>query len=327
MPAPSRTESMGRRHPGADPVGAAGPWPGLPGSHRWCAGAAPWLPGAGARRPAARRAGDRSLQPDHPAGAGPGGSGCVSWPPKASRWWLHCPVYLKENVEKQAGRRRVCPQHRGSAAAQRSGYGQLTAASSWISSTTRRGRRCPRPAGLEADYPAGAVAGVRRCFSTGSTPWPTCRSSGFSAALAASGQLDDYLALLRASHRPANLDQVMCRQLISVDWQGWLYDCDFNQQLGLPAGGRHLRDLLQRDPAGDPIQVAAHCFGCTAGSGSSCGGALAAMIRRLLLLLAVPCWWACSLRWICSVSSTWRPCVRPRTRCRPGGLARPCWRR
>lgn len=81
----------------------------------------------------------------------------------------------------------------------------------------------------------------------------------------------------------------MCRQLISVDWQGFLYDCDFNQQLGLAAAGdpaadaqsgcgerSHLRDLLQRDPAGDPIQVAEHCFGCTAGSGSSCGGALAA---------------------------------------------------
>jgi len=104
----------------------------------------------------------------------------------------------------------------------------------------------------------------------------------FAAALEASGTLEDYRALLRASHRPANLPQVMCRQLISVDWQGWLYDCDFNQQLGLPAPAAagalqrpHLRDLLQRDPQGDPIRVADHCFGCTAGSGSSCGGALA----------------------------------------------------
>jgi hypothetical protein len=69
-----------------------------------------------------------------------------------------------------------------------------------------------------------------------------------------------------------------------VDWQGYLYDCDFNQMLGLPArlGGAqpaarpHLRDLLQQDPAGAPIRVADHCYGCTAGQGSSCGGALEA---------------------------------------------------
>jgi hypothetical protein len=68
---------------------------------------------------------------------------------------------------------------------------------------------------------------------------------------------------------------------LSVDWQGRLFDCDFNQQLGLPlapasAGARaHLRDLLRTDFAGAPIAVADHCYGCTAGQGSSCGGALA----------------------------------------------------
>jgi hypothetical protein len=68
----------------------------------------------------------------------------------------------------------------------------------------------------------------------------------------------------------------MCRSLISVDWQGWLYDCDFHQMLKLPPPGprRHLRDLLHWDPAGAAIRVADHCFGCTAGGGSSCGGAL-----------------------------------------------------
>jgi hypothetical protein len=63
-----------------------------------------------------------------------------------------------------------------------------------------------------------------------------------------------------------------------VDWRGFLFDCDFNQMLGLPAGGvdpqRHLRTLLEHDPSGEPIAVADHCFGCTAGAGSSCGGAL-----------------------------------------------------
>ncbi len=98
----------------------------------------------------------------------------------------------------------------------------------------------------------------------------------FAAVLRAQGQLESYQELLRASHREANLQAVMCRQLISVDWQGQLFDCDFNQQLALPLGGkpRHLADLLDRDPAGDDIAVAGHCFGCTAGSGSSCSGAL-----------------------------------------------------
>ena len=98
----------------------------------------------------------------------------------------------------------------------------------------------------------------------------------FAAVLRAQGQLESYEELLRSSHREANLQAVMCRQLISVDWQGQLFDCDFNQQLGLPLGGkpRHLADLLVGDPAGEGIAVAGHCFGCTAGSGSSCSGAL-----------------------------------------------------
>ena len=96
----------------------------------------------------------------------------------------------------------------------------------------------------------------------------------FAAQLRAAGELEPYQLLLERSHNPANLNQVMCRSLINVDWQGHLYDCDFNQMLGLTAQKTHLRDLLAWDPAGGPIAVASHCFGCTAGSGSSCGGAL-----------------------------------------------------
>ncbi|MBA5604199.1 arsenosugar biosynthesis radical SAM protein ArsS [Duganella sp. FT3S] len=110
----------------------------------------------------------------------------------------------------------------------------------------------------------------------------------FGSALISKGIFNDYMRLLKGSFVGANLDQVMCRNLISVDWQGQLYDCDFNQQLGLalspasswcapmPAARPHLRDLLAVDPAGQPIKVADHCFGCTAGKGSSCGGALGA---------------------------------------------------
>ena len=100
----------------------------------------------------------------------------------------------------------------------------------------------------------------------------------FARQLELQGQLADYQQLLVEAHNPANVEAVMCRGLVSVDWQGHLFDCDFNQQLGLPpaGSGRHLRDLLNVDAlaADQPIQTAPHCYGCTAGAGSSCGGAL-----------------------------------------------------
>ncbi|MCR6496525.1 arsenosugar biosynthesis radical SAM protein ArsS [Thermomonas sp. S9] len=98
----------------------------------------------------------------------------------------------------------------------------------------------------------------------------------FGSWLISKGQFVPYMKLLKDNHHDENLDAVMCRSLISVDWQGYLYDCDFNQQLELPLSGRrrHLRELLAQDFAGESIAVADHCYGCTAGCGSSCGGAL-----------------------------------------------------
>lgn len=101
----------------------------------------------------------------------------------------------------------------------------------------------------------------------------------FGSLLVSKGQFDSYLETLRRAHQPANLPNVMCRTLISVDWQGYVYDCDFNQMLGLPlringTPRTHLRDLLNAELEGRPIMVGEHCYGCTAGQGSSCGGAL-----------------------------------------------------
>jgi radical SAM/Cys-rich protein len=101
----------------------------------------------------------------------------------------------------------------------------------------------------------------------------------FGTILLAEGQFDAYLALLRNAHLDRNLEGVMCRNLISVDYRGFVYDCDFNQMLDLPltgAKGRrvHLSELMDEDIVDNPINVAGHCFGCTAGQGSSCGGAL-----------------------------------------------------
>ena len=101
----------------------------------------------------------------------------------------------------------------------------------------------------------------------------------FGSTLVSQRRFDDYMALLVASHRDENLEAVMCRSLVSVDWQGNVYDCDFNQMLGLPlaqAGRRPVKIGELAVPAleGAAITVRDHCYGCTAGQGSSCGGAL-----------------------------------------------------
>lgn len=98
----------------------------------------------------------------------------------------------------------------------------------------------------------------------------------FGSTLIGKGLFHPYMQLLKDNFQADNLEQVMCRSMVSVDWQGHLFDCDFNQQLALPLVGsaKHLRDLLQDDLGAHPICVADHCYGCTAGQGSSCGGAL-----------------------------------------------------
>lgn len=101
----------------------------------------------------------------------------------------------------------------------------------------------------------------------------------FGSTLVSKGQFGAYMRLLKDTFHQENLGNVMCRSLLSVDWQGYVYDCDFNQMLGLPLRIAHqprvrLADLMQVDLTGNPIEVADHCFGCTAGQGSSCGGAL-----------------------------------------------------
>ena len=101
----------------------------------------------------------------------------------------------------------------------------------------------------------------------------------FGSTLVSKGEFEDYITLLRGSFSSENLSKVMCRELISVDWQGLVYDCDFNQMLGLPLlidGNKrpHIRDVRPVNLEDQPIGVADHCYGCTAGSGSSCGGEL-----------------------------------------------------
>ena len=132
---------------------------------------------------------------------------------------------------------------------------------------------------LEADYrrELGTQFGIvfSRLFTLANMP-----IARFGSTLVSQGTFGAYMQLLRGAHHPANLDGVMCRSLVSVDWRGYLYDCDFNQMLGIPIAPagmrrRHLSDLLEGDLQDETIAVADHCYGCTAGQGSSCGGALA----------------------------------------------------
>ncbi|MCB1667938.1 MAG: arsenosugar biosynthesis radical SAM protein ArsS [Porticoccaceae bacterium] len=113
--------------------------------------------------------------------------------------------------------------------------------------------------------------------------------SRFGAVLLAKGEYSNYLDLLKSNYSTDNLHTLMCLSTVSVDWQGNLYDCDFNQMLALPMlapvlsrstsliasdSRPQLRDLLDTDFCGQSITVGDHCYGCTAGQGSSCGGAL-----------------------------------------------------
>ncbi|MDB5939789.1 MAG: Radical [Polaromonas sp.] len=135
----------------------------------------------------------------------------------------------------------------------------------------------PGQQALQADYKRELLAHFGIVFNElfALTNMPIQR---FGSTLVSKGSFDSYMDLLKNSYQQQNLAGVMCRSTVSVDWQGWLSDCDFNQQLGLPLGNsglqRHLRDLLKTGLDDQAIRVAGHCYGCTAGQGSSCGGAL-----------------------------------------------------
>ncbi|TCK18985.1 radical SAM/Cys-rich protein [Thiogranum longum] len=132
---------------------------------------------------------------------------------------------------------------------------------------------------LEADYREALRArygiGFSQLFVLANMP-----IQRFGSTLVSRGEFESYMELLRGAHRPENLSTVMCRSLVSIDWQGYVYDCDFNQMLGLVwqsgQGTRiHISDLAEEPIEGREIAIADHCFGCTAGQGSSCGGAIA----------------------------------------------------
>ena len=195
------------------------------------------------------------------------------------------PCYLEDNVDRQRGKGVFDKSIRALHALNALGYGTDERLPLSLVYNPQGPSLPPDQAKLEADYrhKLGDELGIRftRLYVLANMP-----IARFGSTLVSKGQFRDYMRLLRSAHQPANVANVMCRSLVSVDWQGYLYDCDFNQMLGLPLrdnahGARlpnrrlHLRDWLDRDLADNPILVADHCYGCTAGQGSSCGGALA----------------------------------------------------
>jgi radical SAM/Cys-rich protein len=185
------------------------------------------------------------------------------------------PCYQADNVDRQRGAGVFARSIAGLQELNRHGFGQPGSGLELDLVFNPQGAVLPPPQRqLEEDYRQVLAQDHGVVFSRllALTNMPIQR---FAQALGPEG-LERYDRLLRLHHRQENLAGVMCRSLLSVDWQGRLHDCDFNQQLelGLPAP-RHLRDLLDWDPCGGPIGVGGHCFGCTAGAGSSCSGSLA----------------------------------------------------
>ena len=190
------------------------------------------------------------------------------------------PCYLEDNVDRQRGKGVFTGSIVGLKRLNALGYGKSGSPLELSLVYNPQGASLPpaQPA-LEEAYRAhlGANFGVEftRLYTLANMP-----IQRFGSTLVSKGQFHSYMQLLRSSHRDENIGAVMCRTLLSVDWQGNVFDCDFNQMLGIPLAvpGRRrvkLTDLIGRDLAGNPIAVADHCYGCTAGQGSSCGGALA----------------------------------------------------
>lgn len=189
------------------------------------------------------------------------------------------PCYLAENVDAQRGDGVYHKSIRALKRLNELGYGQEQSGLT-LTLVCNPGGAClpPDQTRLEAGYRRELADrhGIRftRLFTL--TNMPIAR---FGSTLLSRGEFDDYLRLLKSAMCPANLDNLMCRSLINVDWRGWVYDCDFNQMLGLPmvADGRqevYLADLVGVDLEDQEIVVADHCYGCAAGQGSGCSGAL-----------------------------------------------------
>ncbi len=189
------------------------------------------------------------------------------------------PCYLEDNVNAQRGDGVFHDSIEGLKKLNALGYGKANSGLTMNLVFNPQGAVLPPPQGpLEAAYKTHLKEHYEIEFNQlfTITNMPIKR---FGSMLISKGKFEDYMTLLRDSYNNDTLSAVMCRSTISVDWQGYLYDCDFNQMLALPAPlaqkpRMHINELNRVDVEGQPIIVKDHCYGCTAGQGSSCGGAL-----------------------------------------------------
>ncbi len=191
------------------------------------------------------------------------------------------PCYLQENVDKQRGLGTYNASIEAIRRLNAVGYGREGSSLKLDLVYNPVGSSFPPPqAALEADYKRELKARFKIVFNVlwTITNMPIKR---FHDYLVRNGQLAAYKQKLQEAHNPNTVDAVMCRSLLSVDWEGIVFDCDFNQMLELPLGAYvsgtetpHLWDLEPRLLLSQDIATASHCFGCTAGAGSSCTGSL-----------------------------------------------------
>jgi radical SAM/Cys-rich protein len=187
------------------------------------------------------------------------------------------PCYTRDNVERQRGRDVFDRSIEALRALNALGYGRAGSPLRLDLVYNPLGASLPPPqAQLERDYrrELGEAFGIEFHQLLALANMPIKR---FAAQLERSGERAAYQSLLVARFNPAAVPHLMCRFLVSVDYRGRLFDCDFNQQLELAPGApaRTLWDIDSLDQLDETqIATAAHCFGCAAGAGSSCGGAL-----------------------------------------------------
>ncbi len=190
------------------------------------------------------------------------------------------PCYLEDNVDSQRGKGVYQKSIEALRLLNRLGYGSDDESRSLTLVYNPTGPYLPPPQDrLEQEYKTFLAEKFDIEFTQlfTITNMPIAR---FGSTLISRGEFETYMNLLKSSFSAANLDGLMCLNQLSIDWQGYVYDCDFNQMLNMNVrdpenrAKLHLRDILEARLDNIPISVADHCYGCTAGQGSSCGGAL-----------------------------------------------------
>ena len=188
------------------------------------------------------------------------------------------PCYLEENVDRQRGKGVFNTSLNGLRRLNRLGYGTGGDLMLNLVFNPQGASLPPAQCALETSYKEMLDREYGICFDQlfTITNMPISR---FGSTLLSKGEFHSYMQLLRDSFSNDNLQTVMCKSLLSIDWQGYLYDCDFNQMLNMPLAHNgtpraHISELGGADIEGSLIRIGEHCYGCTAGQGSSCGGAL-----------------------------------------------------